>query len=268
MIISNRCRVSPCRICVIIFEAIFVKNNYYVEKKRMSAMNEKISQTKDMLAKHHRDGERFAQLMKDTYAGRFNEAFWAAWAQHIAPVLSEQAVVLDLGTGPGMFLREVVQRHPGVHAIGVECADYMLDAAGDLPANCEIVAADLHDPHLPLADGSVDAAVASVVLHEMHQPVRTLLEMQRCLKPGGVFYILDWVRAPLQQYLAGEVPDMAVFDRDTDVQALEDLFVHFIEHNRFSSDDLVFMLENTGFKLLEKTLLKGGQMVRLVVERV
>jgi ubiquinone/menaquinone biosynthesis C-methylase UbiE len=231
-------------------------------------MNEKIAQTKDMLAKHHRHGENFAQLMKDTYAGRFNDAFWAKWSQYIAPVLSEPGVVLDLGTGPGMFLRDVAERHPGIHAIGVECADYMLDAAGELPANCEIICADLHDPQLPLADNSVDAAIASVVLHEMHQPVRTLLEMQRCLKPGGVFYILDWVRVPLPQYLAGEAPEMAVFDRATEVQAMEDLFVHFIEHNRFSADDLVFMLENTGFRLLDKELLREGQMARLVVEKV
>ena len=224
-----------------------------------------IQHTQEMLAKHHRDGDAFVELMKETYAGRFNDAFWAVWTERIEPVLSENPIVLDLGTGPGLFLKEASQRHPQLKAIGVECAEYMLEATKDLPENCEIITADLHDPHLPLADGGVDAVVASVVLHEMHQPVRTLQEMQRCLKPGGIFYILDWVRAPLSQYL--EDTELAVFDRETDVGELEDLFIHFSEHNRFSIDDLVFMLESTGFRVLEKTPLKNGKMARIVAEK-
>jgi len=230
-------------------------------------MTEKLKQTQDMLAKHHRDGEAFVQLMKDTYAGRFNDDFWALWDARIVPVLGESPVVLDLGTGPGSFLRDVIERNSNARAIGVECAEYMLEAANDdLPAGCEIVTADLSDPHLPLDDHSVDAVVASVVLHEMHQPVRTLLEMQRCLKPGGIFYVMDWVRAPLQQYLADT--ELAVFDRQTPLNELEDLFIHFIEHNRFSIDDLEFMLQSTGFKVLEKIPLRNGQMARLLAEKI
>jgi len=229
-------------------------------------VNNKLQQTQRMLAKHHRDGEAFVQLMKDTHTGRFNEDFWTLWNNRIVPVLSESPVILDLGTGPGTFLRDIHERHPQARAIGVECAEYMLEAAAsDLPEGCEIITADLHDPRLSLADNSVDVAVASVVLHEMHQPVRTLQEMQRCLKPGGIFYVMDWVRAPLQQYLADS--ELAVFDRQTRVDELEDLFIHFIEHNRFSVDDLAFMLENTGFLVLENTPLKEGRMARLVAEK-
>ncbi len=224
-----------------------------------------IEQTKALLAKHHREGANFAQLMKDTFDGRFNDEFWRLWNDIMVPALSDEPTVLDLGTGPGTFLAAVAERHPGVHAIGVECADYMLDAAGDLPEGCEIITADLHDPHLPLEDGSVDVAVASVVLHEMHQPVRTLQEVFRCLKPGGIFYVLDWVRAPLKQYLDNS--ELDVFDESTSVAALEDLFVHFIEHNRFSSDDLVFLLEQIGFEVLQQTPLVEGRQARIVARK-
>ncbi len=229
-------------------------------------MNDRLKQTQDMLAKHHRDGAAFAQLMKDTFDGRFDEAFWAMWEKNVEPALSATPVILDLGTGPGMLLKALAARYPKVRAIGVECADYMLDATGDLPTGCEIIAADLHDPHLPLDDGSVDAAVASVVLHEMHQPVRALQEIARCLKPGGRLYVLDWVRAPLKQYL--EETELDVFAADTAVDALEDLFIHFVEHNRFSSDDLVFLLENTGFRVLETTSLKDGRQARIIAEKI
>jgi arsenite methyltransferase len=229
-------------------------------------MNNKLQQTQSMLAKHHRDGEAFAQLMTDTHAGRYNDDFWMLWAERIEPVLSDSPQILDLGTGPGRFLRDVVERYPNARAIGVECAEYMLEATKDLPTGCEVISADLHDPHLPLDDSSIDVVVASVVLHEMHQPIRTLQEMQRCLKPGGMFYVMDWVRAPLQHYLADS--ELAVFDRQTASDELEDLFIHFIEHNRFSIDDLAFMLENAGFRVLEKTPLKEGRMARLLAEKI
>ena len=229
-------------------------------------MNDKLKQTRDMLARHHRDGAAFAQMMKDTFDGRFDEAFWAMWEKSIEPALSDEPVILDLGTGPGMLLKALAARYPKLRAIGVECADYMLAAADELPEGCEIITADLHDPHLPLDDASVDAAVASVVLHEMHQPVRALREVARCLKPGGRLYVLDWVRAPLKQYL--EEAELDVFAPDTPLEALEDLFVHFIEHNRFSAGDLVFLLENTGFRVLETTLLKDGRQARIIAEKL
>lgn len=230
-------------------------------------MPEMIERTQAMLAKHHRHGENFAQLMKDTFAGRFNEEFWMVWRQWMEPVLSTPPVVLDLGSGPGLFLRALADRYPGVRAIGVECAPYMLEATGELPAGCEVMCADLHDPHLPLADNTVDAAIASVVLHELNQPVRALQEVRRCLKPGGRLYILDWVRAPLDAYVRNEASKEHVFDPATPVSALEDIFTHFIEHNRFTREDLGYLLEHCGFALLESTPLREGRFARLVAEK-
>ena len=204
--------------------------------------------------------------MKETFEGRFNDEFWQLWQQKISPHMGDNPVVLDLGTGPGMFLRALVERYPSVKAIGVECAPYMLDAAEALPDNAQILTADLHDPKLPIEDDCVDAAVASVVLHEMQQPVKTLMEIQRCLKPGGVFYVLDWVRAPLAIYL--QDTEVKVFDKNTSAEELEDLFVHFIEHNRFSLEDLEFLLIKTGFEILETTPLVQGRQARILAKKI
>lgn len=228
-------------------------------------MTQTIKQTQDMLARHHRNGEVFAEMMKESFASRFNDTFWALWQQHIEPTLPEQARIVDLGTGPGSFLKAITERHPQVHAIGVECAPYMLEAAVALPDNAEFMTADLHDPHLTLDDASVDVAVASVVVHEMSQPIKSFFEVQRILKPGGLFYILDWVRVPLAQYLASS--DVAVFDHATSAAALDDLFVHFIEHNRFSADDLVFMLSQCGFDITFQEMLNNNQMTRLIAKK-
>lgn len=230
-------------------------------------MSERLQQTQAMLAKHHRDGTRFAELMKRSFADRFNDGFWAEWARWVEPVYGEKPVVLDLGAGPGMFVQALAKRTPGIRAIGVECAPYMLEAAEAMPAGGEIIAEDLHDPHLPLEDGSVDAAMASVVLHEMNQPLRTLQEVARCLKPGGRLYILDWVRAPLEVYIRAQTEEARVFDKATPVDELEDLFIHFIEHNRFSREDLFYMLNMCGFFVLHSSIMKEGRYAHIVAEK-
>ncbi|HEY0634779.1 MAG TPA: class I SAM-dependent methyltransferase [Gammaproteobacteria bacterium] len=227
----------------------------------------RLKQTQAMLARHHRDGARFAELMKQGFAERFNESFWSEWARWVEPVYSASPLVVDLGSGPGLFLKALAERTPGLRAIGVECAPYMLEAAVELPPGCEVLNEDLHDPHLPLADNSVDAVMASVVLHEMNQPLRALLEMQRILKPGGRFYILDWVRAPLEIYVRQQTEEARLFERTTPVAELEDLLVHFIEHNRFSREDLFYMLNHSGFAVLHSTLTKEGRYAQIVAEK-
>ncbi len=235
----------------------------------MTEQSTRIEQTQSMLARHHRDGEHFAQLMKESFAGRFDESFWSAWGAWMEPAYSDNPVVLDLGAGPGLFLQALAERTPGIRALGVECAPYMLEAAGELPPGCELIVEDLHAPRLPLAAGEVDAVMASVVLHEMNQPVLALREVHRCLKPGGRIYIADWVRAPLEVYLRAQLEsDARVFDGSMDVEALDDTFVHFIEHNRFSREDLIYLLNRCGFAVLHSELLREGRYARIVAERI
>jgi arsenite methyltransferase len=225
------------------------------------------AETTALLAKHHREGQRFAEMMKQTFNDRFNDAFWADWQRWIEPVYSESPRVVDLGAGPGLFLNALAARTPQLRAVGIECAPWMIEAQVALAPGCEVISADLHDPHLPLADGSVDAALASVVLHEMHQPVRALQEMHRVIRPGGRIYILDWVRAPLETYIRYQSDAARVFGAAMAPAELADLFIHFIEHNRFSLGDLVYLLNHTGFAVLHTTLIKDGRYAHIVAER-
>jgi len=230
-------------------------------------MGNRIEKTQAQLAKHHRDGEHFARLMKEGFENRFNDEFWAMWRTWMEPAYSATPVVVDLGAGPGMFVKALAARYPAIRAFGVECAPYMLDAAEQLPAGSRMVSEDLHDPKLPFADGEVDAAMASVVLHEMDQPVRLLREMRRCLKPGGRLLVLDWVRAPLEVYIRQQTEEARVFDGSMGGDELDDLFVHFMEHNRFSREDLVYLLNKTGFAVLDSQVTREGRYARLVAER-
>lgn len=230
-------------------------------------MSDRRKQTQEMLAKHHRDGARFVQLMQESFASRFDEQFWNAWQQWVEPAYSANPVVIDLGAGPGLFVKALAQRYPGIRAIGVEVAPYMLQAVGKLPAGCEIIEEDLHDPRLPLADGTVDAVMCSVVLHEMDQPLRTLQEIRRVMRRGGRFYIADWVRAPLEVYVRNQTDEAKLFGKDITTADLEDFFIHFVEHNRFSREDLIYLLNHTGFAVIHSEIAKEGRYARIVAER-
>lgn len=230
-------------------------------------MSDRRRQTEEMLAKHHRDGARFARLMQESFDSRFDEVFWNAWRQWVEPAYSAQPVVIDLGAGPGLFVKALARRYPGIRAIGVEVAPYMLEAVGDLPAGCEIMEEDLHDPQLPLDDGSVDAVMCSVVLHEMDQPLRVLQEIGRVMRRGGRFYIADWVRAPLEVYVRNQTDEAKLFGTDITTAELEDFFIHFVEHNRFSREDLVYLLNHTGFAVIHSEIAKEGRYARIVAEK-
>ncbi|GAB4295198.1 MAG: hypothetical protein Kow0096_11900 [Thiohalomonadaceae bacterium] len=230
-------------------------------------MSDRRRQTEEMLAKHHRDGARFVQLMKESFDSRFDDIFWHAWQQWVEPAYSERPVVIDLGAGPGLFVQALARRYPGIRAIGVEVAPYMLEAVGELPAGCEIIAEDLHDPKLPLEDGSVDAVMCSVVLHEMDQPLRTLQEISRVMRRGGRFYIADWVRAPLEVYVRNQTDEAKLFGADITTAELEDFFIHFVEHNRFSREDLIYLLNHTGFAVIHSEIAKEGRYARIVAEK-
>jgi ubiquinone/menaquinone biosynthesis C-methylase UbiE len=223
--------------------------------------------TREILHKHHRDGEHFAQIMIEGFSNRFGEDFWSFWQQWMEPVQGNKPVLLDLGCGPGMFLNAIKAQYPTIRAYGIEVAEYMLDAMVSLSDGCEIIEADLHDPHLPFADASVDVVFASVVIHEMEQPVKALQEIYRCLKPGGRFFIIDWVRAPLETYLNAQTDPVTVFDGSMDNAALSDLFVHFIEHNRFSCDDLIYLLKQCHYKVIFSEVMREGRMAHLIAEK-
>lgn len=222
-----------------------------------------MNHTLSLLEQHHGDGHQFMQLMKETAARRFNQDFWQTWDDWIEPVLPEQPKIADLGCGPGMFLHYLRDRYPQAQLFGVEYAPYMLE---EIDKNsCEIIIHDLHEANLPISDHELDAAVTVHTLHEISQPLRTLQNIYRCLKPGGRAVIMDWVRSSLKAYLS--LQEYEIFNSSVTDETLSDIFIHFIEHNRYSFDDISWLLENVGFHLRYQRYLADGHHGLWIVEK-
>jgi len=228
----------------------------------------RFQETRDYLLRHHQDAQQVALRTRETFAERHDVAFWTFWEQWMAPAIqAEKGLVLDFGTGQGLFLDALAERYPQLSCMGVECATYMLDPAPS--TRHPIVVDDLHDPHLPVADQAADGVMMSLVLHELQQPMRALQEAYRCLKPGGRLCVIDLVRGPLQTYLDKRYRDeFGRFTQTHDAQSLAEVFTHFLEHNRFTEEDWLYLLQVNGFQVLSHILVGRGTRLLIAAERV
>lgn len=110
----------------------------------------------------------------------------------LAPLLARYArgtvgTVVDLGSGSGLSSRWAATWAGEV--VGVEPSDDMRDvAARQAPPNARFVPGWAHDTGLDA--GGADVVVAVQAMHWM-EPVATLTEVARLLRPGGVFAAID-----------------------------------------------------------------------------
>jgi SAM-dependent methyltransferase len=105
----------------------------------------------------------------------------AAVARHLGAGSGRR--LLDLGAGTGMWAVAFASWFPGLEVIAVEPSEAMR-------ARCRhpyVLAGDA--ANIPLADGSVDAAWASTVIHHVPDLDATARELRRVLRSGGTVLI-------------------------------------------------------------------------------
>jgi ubiquinone/menaquinone biosynthesis C-methylase UbiE len=113
--------------------------------------------------------------------------------------IGKGSVIADVGTGTGFVAAGLAPRVKRV--IGIDNASAMLRVAREnldslSVSNAELLVGDLAG--LPLADNSVDAAFANMVLHHAVEPAAMLKEMARIVRPDGTIVITDEVEHPYE----------------------------------------------------------------------
>ncbi|QLC35491.1 class I SAM-dependent methyltransferase (plasmid) [Halarchaeum sp. CBA1220] len=97
--------------------------------------------------------------------------------------------VADLGSGTGFYTDDVAPYVGHVYGIDVQAEMHDHYHEKGLPANVELVEADVAD--LPLADDELDGALSTMTYHEFASD-DALAELVRVLEPGGRLVIVDW----------------------------------------------------------------------------
>ena len=133
-----------------------------------------------------------------------------------AVAIQPNEVVLEVGGGSGVVLREIARRSAGANRIiDIDISPYLLREAEALTRQTgianQISFQEGHAEALPLADSSVDVALSLTVMEEGNAD-RMLAELLRVTRPGGriaaIVRSLDmppWTNAPLSQSVRAKV---------------------------------------------------------------
>lgn len=110
--------------------------------------------------------------------------------QALLALLDRRWVVGDLGCGTGRTSAALAPYVARVHAVDgsppmLEAARQRLEGSG----NVTFHESDLE--RLPIADGSLDAAVLFLALHHVPDPARVVAEARRVTAPGGRLLVVD-----------------------------------------------------------------------------
>jgi ubiquinone/menaquinone biosynthesis C-methylase UbiE len=198
--------------------------------------------------------EAFVQRMVRSYTERYDEPFWSLFTTEVAPFLPPSPVIVDLGCGPALFLRDLATRYPQATLYGFDVTPAMvaygkqLDWPGTPPT---LALYDVTAQPLPLETASVRLLTMMSVLHLFDDPLQVLAEIQRVLAPGAIFFLRDWVRCPLKDYLARH---QSIWDEAPERSRLHG-FRLFPVHNKYTVEDWQWLLEQAGFVIRSMTQL-------------
>jgi demethylmenaquinone methyltransferase/2-methoxy-6-polyprenyl-1,4-benzoquinol methylase len=159
---------------------------------------------------------------------------------HITP----ETHILDLCCGNGQATRVLVTRSS--HVVGLDASPLALDRAMHNVPEAKYIRGWAEA--MPFGDEEFDLVHASIALHEL-RPVqlwRTIQEVQRVLRPGGVFTLVDFHSPIGLLYNLGL--DLFLFLFETETARL------------FIKTDLLDLLIRVGFQEATRVLYAGGSL--------
>jgi SAM-dependent methyltransferase len=147
----------------------------------------------------------------DAFVRPFSEPIFSEALIAMRAWLRPDARVLDAGCGAGRELRAIARAVPDGEVVGIDLARGMVNAAHRAARahgldNTAFFQSDVGD--LPAEfTGRFDVAYNCLAHHHYPDPVRAASEILRCLRPGGVYCVIDpgpaWfttISAPLAKW--------------------------------------------------------------------
>ena len=187
-----------------------------------------------------------------------------SWRRRLAEEISSSKIVLDIATGTAEVAIEVVKRWNGCFAIGIDPSKQMLDLAQAklrvAGVKKKITLVEGVAESLPFKDGTFDAITIAFGIRNTIDPLTSLKEMYRVLRPAGRVGILEFavpqnrIFAPLyMSYIRNMFPFLgSFFGKRNEYQYLVDSIPMFPQRDSFTK-----LMEDAGFsveKLIELTM--------------
>ena len=200
----------------------------------------------------------FVERMVTSHDERHDDAFRSYFDTHVSPHLPGRPTIVDLGCGPGLFLRDLGRRFPGSALHGYDLTPAMIAYAQDevryAGPKPTLAVHDLTAQPVPLADGSAHLINMTAILHLLDDPLPVLAEIRRLLAPEGIFFLNDWERAPLTEYLDSRVEG----EGEERQESLRRWFRLFPVHNKYTTEDWQWLLAQAGFAIRQTASLRAN----------
>jgi ubiquinone/menaquinone biosynthesis C-methylase UbiE len=188
-------------------------------------------------------------------------AQWRRQAAQVTAGLPGAAAVLEVAPGPGYFAVELARLGYAVTAVDVSRT--MVEISRETAARAEVEVDVRHGDasRLPFPDASFDLVVCQAAFKNFTDPVRSLDEMHRVLRPGRSAVIHDLASQATTADIAAEVAGMGIrgpgafFTR----QALR-----WLRHRAVTADEFAEMARRSAFGTASIQRAGIGLEVRLV----
>jgi len=135
--------------------------------------------------------EAYSSAAAQAHLDRLDNAYVA----HVVSLGVRSGVALDVGAGPGQIPIKLALRLPDLQVVGVDLSEGMLAkarfaaAAAGVGSRVRFETGDASQ--LPFSDGAFDLVMCNSLLHHSRDPLATLNEMARVLRPRGALLLKD-----------------------------------------------------------------------------
>lgn len=133
-----------------------------------------------------------AHTLKGRAQGLFRRLSYDLWKRELkrfglSRKTSSKYTIVDVGCGPGFLLACLEGWFPGVHLIGVDANDQLLQAAQARCRSAKLLNGDAC--RIPIEDQSADVVFALHVTEHLPAPSEFFDQARRVLRPGGLLVI-------------------------------------------------------------------------------
>ena len=204
--------------------------------------------------------EDLLQRMVATHPERFDAPFWAFYDTHVGRRLPPRAVMIDLGCGPGLLLRDLGERHPDAILHGYDVTPAMITYGRRLAFKPASVSLTVHD-----VDGR--AAAARRCHRESGEHVVGAPRLRRAPADPGRDPSRSRARrdlsaerldSPAALELSGVATRRHEGERARRGQTRLRLFP---VHNKYTVEDWRWLLGEAGFEVLAQTELRASHRI-------
>jgi demethylmenaquinone methyltransferase/2-methoxy-6-polyprenyl-1,4-benzoquinol methylase len=166
--------------------------------------------------------------------------------------IAPETSVLDLCCGSGQATKFLVERSR--HVTGLDASPLSLRRAQKNVPQATYVEAFAEA--MPFSENHFDVVHTSVALHEMEpqQLQQILQEVQRVLRPDGVFTLVDFHKPTNPLFVPGLSLFLLLFETETAWTLI--------------NTDLATLLETVGFQVVRQTLHAGGSLQVIQVKKL